>query len=114
MPRQSYREQHETSLSDLSGDEELYNLLSQIESIKAEKRSAEKALNQVEELAQAHIQRNHGEDVEHFFCREFETKGLKAMGTRYQKEELLTDEPSLAPKLLEYTRFFPGGHSVRR
>jgi predicted phage-related endonuclease len=104
---QSYWEQHEASLADLSRDDELYHLLSQIESLKAEKRSAEKALDQVEELAQAHILRNHGEDVEQFFCREFETKWLKAMGTRFQKEELLADDPSLAARFSEYTKSFP-------
>jgi hypothetical protein len=66
----------------------------------------------VEELTRAHIQRNHGEDVELFFCREFETKWPKAMCTRFQKEELLADEPFIAPKLLEYKKYFPSTFSL--
>jgi hypothetical protein len=61
----------------------------------------------VEELAQSHILTKHGEDIEQFFCREFETKWLKAMGTRFQKEEFLADDPSLAARFSEYTKSFP-------
>ena len=104
---QAYYQSHETDLSDLSRDTKLYNLLTQMEHLKSEKRDAEKRLKETEEMAQEHIITNHGEDIEHFFCQEFETKWTKSLGSRFQKNELLADNPSLAPKLKEYTNYFP-------
>lgn len=104
---QAYYKSHEIGLSDLSKDTKLYSLLSQMEHLKSEKKDADKHLKEIEEMAQEHIVTNHGEDIEHFFCREFETKWMKTLGSRFQKNELLADDPSLAPKLKKYTNYFP-------
>lgn len=59
-----------------------------------------KASEDLQEKIKDHIQRNHCEDIEWFFYREHEVAWKKAMGSRFQKEELLADVPSLALKLL--------------
>ena len=104
---QAYYQSHEIDLSDLSTDAKLYSLLTEMEHLKSERKGAEKRLKEIEEMVQEHIVTNHGEDIEHFFCREFETKWMKTLGSRFQKNELLADDPSMAPKLKEYTKFFP-------
>jgi hypothetical protein len=38
---------------------------------------------------------------------DFETELLIEMGIRFQKEELLADDPSLAARFSEYTKSFP-------
>ncbi len=104
---QAYFNAHELNLTDLSRDEKLYSLLSQMEHLKSEKRDADKHLKEIQALMEEHIITNHGDDIEHFFCQEFETKWVKTLGSRFQKNELLADDPSLAPKLREYTNYFP-------
>ena len=103
---QSYWEQHELDLTDLSSDEQLYNLLCQLKELKADKNSG-KAADELQEQIKDHIRANHGDDIEWFFCREHEVSWKKSMGSRFQKDQLLADEPSLAPKLRAYTKFFP-------
>ena len=103
---QSYWERHELNLTDLSGDDVLHNLLNQLETLKADKNSV-KAADKLQEQIKDHIRANHGDDIEWFFCREYEVTWKKSMGSRFQKDQLLADEPSLAPKLRAYTKLFP-------
>jgi len=103
---QSYWQHHELEIVDLSSDEKLYLLLNQLETLKANGSPAKKRESLQKDIVE-HIRGEHGEDVEWFFCREIEVSWKKGMGSRFQKEQLLADEPKLAPKLLEYTKFFP-------
>ncbi|MCK5133946.1 MAG: YqaJ viral recombinase family protein [Candidatus Sabulitectum sp.] len=103
---QSYYEKHELDLTDLSSDEHLYDLLNQLEKLKADKTSG-KAPDELQDKIKDHIRRTHGDNIEWFFCREHEVAWKKSMGSRFQKDQLLADEPSLAPKLRAYTKFFP-------
>jgi len=102
----SFYQKHQVNLTDLSHDEHLYKLLNQLQELKADK-NASKAANELQEQITQHIQVNHGDDIEWFFCREHEVTWKKGMGTRFQKAELLADEPALAQKFLDYTKFFP-------
>jgi len=99
-------QKHQLDLTDLSADEYLYNLLNQLDELKADK-NASKAADKLQEQIMHHIQVNHGDDIEWFFCREHEVTWKKSMGSRFQKAELLADEPTLAQKFLDYTKFFP-------
>ena len=103
---QSFYEKHVLDLTDLSCDDTLYNMLNQLEELKADKNSV-KAADKLQEQIKDHIRTNHGDNIEWFFCREHEVAWKKSMGSRLQKDLLLADEPSLAQKLRAYTKFFP-------
>lgn len=103
----SYYEIHEMSLSDLSKDETLYDLLIELDALKASKKATEKEVERVQEEVQKYILETHGEDVEQFFCREIEVTWKKGMSSRFQREELLADRPDLAAVIREHTKFFP-------
>jgi len=101
-----FYQKHQLDLTDLSADENLYNLLNELEELKADK-NASKAADALQEQILQYIRTNHGDDIEWFFCREHEVTWKKSMGSRFQKAELLADEPALAQKFLDYTKFFP-------
>lgn len=103
----SYYEIHEMSLSDLSRDETLYDLLIELDALKASKKATEKEVERVQEKIQKYIVETHGDDVEQFFCREFEVTWKKGMSSRFQRKELLADRPDLAAAIREHTKFFP-------
>ena len=103
---QSYWQHHELDLVDLSCDDKLYEMLRKLQDIKTEGCTS-KEKDDLQRAIQEHITETNGEDVEWFFCREIEVSWKKTLGSRFQKEELLADEPALAPKFLEYTKFFP-------
>lgn len=103
----AYYEIHEMSLSDLSKDETLYDLLIEMDALKASKKTTEKEVERVQEEIQKYIVETHGDDVEQFFCREIEVTWKKSMTSRFQREELLADRPDLAAAIREHTKFFP-------
>jgi len=104
---QAYFHEHETDLVDLSGDKVLYNLLQTIEGLKAEKKDVADSLDEMKQDVRNHIIENHGDDTEDMMCREFRVKWVKSMGSRFEKNKLLAENPNLADLLNKYTKHFP-------
>jgi len=104
---QAYFNEHETDLVDLSRDKVLYNLLQTIEGLKAEKKDVSSSIDEVKQSIRALILNGYGDDIEDMMCREFRVKWVKSMGSRFEKKELLADNPHLADLLNKYTKYFP-------
>ena len=104
---QAYYNDHNIDLVDLSKDKILYKLLQTFEGTKAEKKDIAKSLDDVKQIIKDHILDNYGDNIEDIMCRKFRVSWKKTMGSRFEKKELLSDNPHLADLLNKYTKYFP-------